>query len=107
MHQITPRFNPNHLIILPPPPSLRNTPFPLNIPQNVATHQHLYTLPIFSLQIPPHQLPTPIISTSPNLHSNRLTTPTITQHHSNRFTIALAKLSPTKIFIHHTPGIRI
>ncbi|WP_398574595.1 DnaB-like helicase C-terminal domain-containing protein, partial [Staphylococcus epidermidis] len=47
------------------------------------------------------------MSTSPNLHSNRLTTPTITQEHSTPFTIALPNLSPTKIFIHHTPPIPI
>ncbi|WP_398573773.1 DnaB-like helicase C-terminal domain-containing protein, partial [Staphylococcus epidermidis] len=42
-----------------------------------------------------------------NVHSNPLTTPTITQEHSTPFTIPLPNLSPTKIFIHHTPPIPI
>ncbi|WP_391556850.1 DnaB-like helicase C-terminal domain-containing protein, partial [Staphylococcus saprophyticus] len=75
LDQITPPFNRNHLIILPPPPSLGKTPFPLNIPQKLPTHQDHFSLPIFSLHIPADHLPTRIICNSPNLHSNHLTTP--------------------------------
>ncbi|WP_420359620.1 DnaB-like helicase C-terminal domain-containing protein, partial [Bacillus altitudinis] len=60
LHPITPPFHPNHFIILPPPPSLPKTPFPLNIPQNLPTNTH-QTLAIFTLHIAAHQLLIPIL----------------------------------------------
>ena len=48
-----------------------------------------------------------MICSSGNVDSNRLRTGTMTEEDWNRFTIAVGKLSRTKIFIDDTPGIRI
>ena len=53
------------------------------------------------------QLATRMICSSGNVDSNRLRTGTMTEEDWNRFTIAVGKLSRTKIFIDDTPGIRI
>ena len=53
------------------------------------------------------QLATRMICSSGNVDSNRLRTGMMTEEDWNRFTIAVGKLSRTKIFIDDTPGIRI
>ncbi|KTE93964.1 hypothetical protein FE68_15445, partial [Staphylococcus aureus] len=53
------------------------------------------------------QLAKRMICSSGNGDSNRLRTGTMTAEDWSRFTIAVGKLSRTKIFIDDTPGIRI
>ena len=100
-------FNRNDLIILVARPSVGKTAFALNIAQKVATHEGNYTVGIFSLEMGADQLATRMICSSGNVDSNRLRTGTMTEEDWNRFTIAVGKLSRTKIFIDDTPGIRI
>ena len=45
-----------------------------------------------------------MICSSGNVDSNRLRTGSMTEEDWNRFTIAVGKLSRTKIFIDDTPG---
>ncbi|WP_425290485.1 DnaB-like helicase C-terminal domain-containing protein, partial [Bacillus mycoides] len=90
--------------MLPPPPSLAKTTFSLNIPQNLPTKTH-QSLPIFTLHIPPHHLVIPILSPQPNIHPQTLPTPSLTSHHSPKFTIPIPTLSNPRIYIHHTPPI--
>ncbi|AVO67628.1 replicative DNA helicase [Staphylococcus aureus] len=78
-----------------------------NIAQKVATHEDMYTVGIFSLEMGADQLATRMICSSGNVDSNRLRTGTMTEEDWSRFTIAVGKLSRTKIFIDDTPGIRI
>ena len=67
----------------------------------------MYTVGIFSLEMGADQLATRMICSSGNVDSNRLRTGTMTEEDWSRFTIAVGKLSRTKIFIDDTPGIRI
>ena len=106
LDQMTAGFNRNDLIILARP-SVGKTAFALNIAQKVATHEDNYTVGIFSLEMGADQLATRMICSSGNVDSNRLRTGTMTEEDWNRFTIAVGKLSRTKIFIDDTPGIRI
>lgn len=107
LDQMTAGFNRNDLIILAARPSVGKTAFALNIAQKVATHEGNYTVGIFSLEMGADQLATRMICSSGNVDSNRLRTGTMTEEDWNRFTIAVGKLSRTKIFIDDTPGIRI
>lgn len=107
LDQMTAGFNRNDLIILAARPSVGKTAFALNIAQKVATHEGSYTVGIFSLEMGADQLATRMICSSGNVDSNRLRTGTMTEEDWNRFTIAVGKLSRTKIFIDDTPGIRI
>ncbi|UDI77025.1 replicative DNA helicase [Staphylococcus taiwanensis] len=107
LDQMTAGFNRNDLIILAARPSVGKTAFALNIAQKVATHEDSYTVGIFSLEMGADQLATRMICSSGNVDSNRLRTGTMTEEDWNRFTIAVGKLSRTKIFIDDTPGIRI
>ena len=107
LDQMTAGFNRNDLIILAARPSVGKTAFALNIAQKVATHEDNYTVGIFSLEMGADQLATRMICSSGNVDSNRLRTGTMTEEDWNRFTIAVGKLSRTKIFIDDTPGIRI
>ncbi|PTF14232.1 replicative DNA helicase [Staphylococcus devriesei] len=107
LDQMTAGFNRNDLIILAARPSVGKTAFALNIAQKVATHEGSYTVCIFSLEMGADQLATRMICSSGNVDSNRLRTGTMTEEDWNRFTIAVGKLSRTKIFIDDTPGIRI
>ncbi|ARJ50881.1 replicative DNA helicase [Staphylococcus lutrae] len=107
LDQMTAGFNRNDLIILAARPSVGKTAFALNIAQKVATHEDHYTVGIFSLEMGADQLATRMICSSGNVDSNRLRTGTMTEEDWNRFTVAVGKLSRTKIFIDDTPGIRI
>ncbi|PTI97633.1 replicative DNA helicase [Staphylococcus simulans] len=107
LDQMTAGFNRNDLIILAARPSVGKTAFALNIAQKVATHESNYTVGIFSLEMGADQLATRMICSSGNVDSNRLRTGTMTDEDWNRFTVAVGKLSKTKIFIDDTPGIRI
>ncbi|HDZ5646789.1 replicative DNA helicase [Staphylococcus aureus] len=107
LDQMTAGFNRNDLIILAARPSVGKTAFALNIAQKVATHEDMYTVGIFSLEMGADQLATRMICSSGNVDSNRLRTGTMTEEDWSRFTIAVGKLSRTKIFIDDTPGIRI
>ena len=107
LDQMTAGFNRNDLIILAARPSVGKTAFALNIAQKVATHESNYTVGIFSLEMGADQLATRMICSSGNVDSNRLRTGTMTEEDWNRFTVAVGKLSRTKIFIDDTPGIRI
>ena len=107
LDQMTAGFNRNDLIILAARPSVGKTAFALNIAQKVATHESNYTVGIFSLEMGANQLATRMICSSGNVDSNRLRTGTMTDEDWNRFTVAVGKLSKTKIFIDDTPGIRI
>ncbi|MEB7432851.1 replicative DNA helicase [Staphylococcus chromogenes] len=107
LDQMTAGFNRNDLIILAARPSVGKTAFALNIAQKVATHEAQYTVGIFSLEMGADQLATRMICSSGNVDSNRLRTGTMTEEDWNRFTVAVGKLSRTKIFIDDTPGIRI
>ncbi|PTJ49047.1 replicative DNA helicase [Staphylococcus simulans] len=107
LDQMTAGFNRNDLIILAARPSVGKTAFALNIAQKVATHESNYTVGIFSLEMSADQLATRMICSSGNVDSNRLRTGTMTDEDWNRFTVAVGKLSKTKIFIDDTPGIRI
>ena len=107
LDQMTAGFNRNDLIILAARPSVGKTAFALNIAQKVATHESNYTVGIFSLEMGADQLATRMICSSGNVDSNRLRTGTMTEEDWNRFTVAVGKLSKTKIFIDDTPGIRI
>lgn len=107
LDQMTAGFNRNDLIILAARPSVGKTAFALNIAQKVATHESNYTVGIFSLEMGADQLATRMICSSGNVDSNRLRTGTMTDVDWNRFTVAVGKLSKTKIFIDDTPGIRI
>ncbi|WP_105994054.1 replicative DNA helicase [Staphylococcus simulans] len=107
LDQMTAGFNRNDLIILAARPSVGKTAFSLNIAQKVATHESNYTVGIFSLEMGADQLATRMICSSGNVDSNRLRTGTMTEEDWNRFTVAVGKLSRTKIFIDDTPGIRI
>ncbi|MDF0031929.1 replicative DNA helicase [Staphylococcus pseudintermedius] len=107
LDQMTAGFNRNDLIILAARPSVGKTAFALNIAQKVATHEDQYTVGIFSLEMGADQLATRMICSSGNVDSNRLRTGTMTEEDWNRFTVAVGKLSRTKIFIDDTPGVRI
>ncbi len=107
LDQMTAGFNRNDLIILAARPSVGKTAFALNIAQKVATHEDQYTVGIFSLEMGAGQLATRMICSSGNVDSNRLRTGTMTEEDWNRFTVAVGKLSRTKIFIDDTPGVRI
>lgn len=107
LDQMTAVFNRNDLIILAARPSVGKTAFALNIAQKVATHEDQYTVGIFSLEMGADQLATRMICSSGNVDSNRLRTGTMTEEDWNRFTVAVGKLSRTKIFIDDTPGVRI
>ncbi|MDK3822734.1 replicative DNA helicase [Staphylococcus pseudintermedius] len=107
LDQMTAGFNRNDLIILAARPSVGKTAFALNIAQKVATHEDQYTVGIFSLEMDADQLATRMICSSGNVDSNRLRTGTMTEEDWNRFTVAVGKLSRTKIFIDDTPGVRI
>ncbi|EKU48150.1 replicative DNA helicase [Staphylococcus massiliensis] len=107
LDNMTAGFNRNDLIILAARPSVGKTAFALNIAQKVATHEDQFTVGIFSLEMGADQLATRMICSSGNVDSNRLRTGTMTEEDWNRFTIAVGKLSRTKIFIDDTPGIRI
>ncbi|MBC8674956.1 replicative DNA helicase [Staphylococcus pseudintermedius] len=107
LDQMTAGFNRNDLIILAARPSVGKTAFALNIAQKVATHEEQYTVGIFSLEMGADQLATRMICSSGNVDSNRLRTGTMTEEDWNRFTVAVGKLSRTKIFIDDTPGVRI
>lgn len=107
LDQMTAGFNRNDLIILAARPSVGKTAFALNIAQKVATHVDQYTVGIFSLEMGADQLATRMICSSGNVDSNRLRTGTMTEEDWNRFTVAVGKLSRTKIFIDDTPGVRI
>ncbi|EJD5672713.1 replicative DNA helicase [Staphylococcus pseudintermedius] len=107
LDQMTAGFNRNDLIILAARPSVGKTAFALNIAQKVATHEDQYTVGIFSLEMGADQLATRMICSSGNVDSNRLRTGTMTEEDWNRFTVAIGKLSRTKIFIDDTPGVRI
>ncbi|MDU0996683.1 MAG: replicative DNA helicase, partial [Staphylococcus lugdunensis] len=107
LDQMTAGFNRNDLIIIAARPSVGKTAFALNIAQKVAVHEDNYTVGIFSLEMGADQLATRMICSSGNVDSNRLRTGTMTEEDWNRFTIAVGKLSRTKIFIDDTPGIRI
>lgn len=107
LDQMTAGFNRNDLIILAARPSVGKTAFALNITQKVATHEDQYTVGIFSLEMGADQLATRMICSSGNVDSNRLRTGTMTEEDWNRFTVAVGKLSRTKIFIDDTPGVRI
>ncbi|EHA6096060.1 replicative DNA helicase [Staphylococcus pseudintermedius] len=107
LDQMTAGFNRNDLIILAARPSVGKTAFALNIVQKVATHEDQYTVGIFSLEMGADQLATRMICSSGNVDSNRLRTGTMTEEDWNRFTVAVGKLSRTKIFIDDTPGVRI
>lgn len=107
LDQMTAGFNRNDLVILAARPSVGKTAFALNIAQKVATHESNYTVGIFSLEMGADQLATRMICSSGNVDSNRLRTGTMTDEDWNRFTVAVGKLSKTKIFIDDTPGIRI
>lgn len=107
LDQMTAGFNRNDLIILAARPSVGKTAFALNIAQKVATHESNYIVGIFSLEMGADQLATRMICSSGNVDSNRLRTGTMTDEDWNRFTVAVGKLSKTKIFIDDTPGIRI
>ncbi|UAS27898.2 replicative DNA helicase [Staphylococcus pseudintermedius] len=107
LDQMTASFNRNDLIILAARPSVGKTAFALNIAQKVATHEDQYTVGIFSLEMGADQLATRMICSSGNVDSNRLRTGTMTEEDWNRFTVAVGKLSRTKIFIDDTPGVRI
>ncbi|GEP85740.1 Replicative DNA helicase [Staphylococcus piscifermentans] len=107
LDQMTAGFNRNDLIILAARPSVGKTAFALNIAQKVATNEGNYTVGIFSLEMGADQLATRMICSSGNVDSNRLRTGTMTEEDWNRFTVAVGKLSRTKIFIDDTPGIRI
>ena len=107
LDQMTAGFNRNDLIILAARPSVGKTAFALNIAQKVATNEAQYTVGIFSLEMGADQLATRMICSSGNVDSNRLRTGEMTEEDWNRFTIAVGKLSRTKIFIDDTPGIRV
>ncbi|EIO0085389.1 replicative DNA helicase [Staphylococcus pseudintermedius] len=107
LDQMTAGFNRNDLIILAARPSVGKTAFALNIAQKVATHEDQYTVGIFSLEMGADQLATRMICSSGNVDSNRLRMGTMTEEDWNRFTVAVGKLSRTKIFIDDTPGVRI
>ncbi|HAR6474455.1 TPA: replicative DNA helicase [Staphylococcus pseudintermedius] len=107
LDQMTAGFNRNDLIILAARPSVGKTAFALNIAQKVATHEDQYTVGIFSLEMGADQLATRMICSSGNVDSNRLRTGTMTEEDWNRFTVAVGKLSRTKIFIDDTPSVRI
>ena len=107
LDQMTAGFNRNDLIILAARPSVGKTAFALNIAQKVATHEDHFSVGIFSLEMGADQLATRMICSSGNVDSNRLRTGMMTEEDWNRFTIAVGKLSRTKIFIDDTPGIRI
>ncbi|ELN1776830.1 replicative DNA helicase [Staphylococcus pseudintermedius] len=107
LDQMTAGFNRNDLIILAARPSVGKTAFALNIAQKVATHEDQYTVGIFSLEMGADQLATRMICSSGNVDSNRLRTGTMTEEDWNRFTVAVGKLSRTKIFIDDTPDVRI
>ncbi|MDC6327160.1 replicative DNA helicase [Staphylococcus auricularis] len=107
LDQMTTGFNRNDLIILAARPSVGKTAFALNIAQKVATNEAQYTVGIFSLEMGADQLATRMICSSGNVDSNRLRTGEMTEEDWNRFTIAVGKLSRTKIFIDDTPGIRV
>lgn len=107
LDQMTAGFNRNDLIILAARPSVGKTAFALNIAQKVATHEDQYTVGIFSLEMGADQLATRMICSSGNVDSNRLRTGTMTEEDWSRFTVAVGKLSRTKIFIDDTPGVRI
>ena len=96
---MTAGFNRNDLIILAARPSVGKTAFALNIAQKVATHEDNYTVGIFSLEMGADQLATRMICSSGNVDSNRLRTGTMTEEDWNRFTIAVGKLSRTKILL--------
>ena len=107
LDQMTAGFNRNDLIILAARPSVGKTAFALNIAQKVATHEDHFSVGIFSLEMGADQLATRMICSSGNVDSTRLRTGMMTEEDWNRFTIAVGKLSRTKIFIDDTPGIRI
>ncbi len=107
LDQMTAGFNRNDLIIIAARPSVGKTAFALNIAQQVATHQDLYSVGIFSLEMGADQLATRMICSTGNVDSNRLRTGSMTEEDWSRFTVAVGKLSRTKIFIDDTPGIRI
>ena len=58
LDQMTAGFNRNDLIIIAARPSVGKTAFALNIAQQVATHQDLYSVGIFSLEMGADQLAT-------------------------------------------------
>ncbi|RXK18532.1 replicative DNA helicase [Macrococcus sp. DPC7161] len=104
---MTAGFNRNDLIIIAARPSVGKTAFALNIAQQVAVHDDNYSVGIFSLEMGADQLATRMICSTGNVDSNRLRTGTMDADDWKRFTVAIAKLSKTKIFIDDTPGIRI
>ena len=57
----------------------------------------MFTVGIFSLEMGADQLATRMICSSGNVDSNRLRTGTMTEEDWSRFTIAVGKLSKTKI----------
>lgn len=59
----------------------------------------MYTVGIFSLEMGADQLATRMICSSGNVDSNRLRTGTMTEEDWSRFTIAVGKLSRTKILL--------
>ena len=67
---MTAGFNRNDLIILAARPSV-GTAFAPNIAQKVATHEDMYTVGIFSLEMGADQLATRMICSSGNVDSNR------------------------------------
>ncbi|TDM13583.1 replicative DNA helicase [Macrococcus bovicus] len=107
LDKMTAGFNRNDLIIIAARPSVGKTAFALNIAQQVATHDNNYSVAIFSLEMGADQLATRMICSTGNVDSNRLRTGTMENEDWNRFTVAIGKLSRTKIFIDDTPGIRI
>lgn len=59
----------------------------------------MYTVGIFSLEMGADRLATRMICSSGNVDSNRLRTGTMTEEDWSRFTIAVGKLSRTKILL--------
>lgn len=107
LDKMTAGFNRNDLIIIAARPSVGKTAFALNIAQQVATHDDNYSVAIFSLEMGAEQLATRMICSTGNVDSNRLRVGEMNNEDWNRFTVAVGKLSKTKIFIDDTPGIRI
>ena len=93
---MTAGFNRNDLIILAARPSVGKTAFALNIAQKVATHEDMYTVGIFSLEMGADQLATRMICSSGNVDSNRLRTGTMTEEDWSRFTIAVGSYHELK-----------
>src|SRR5699024_2711175 len=87
LDKMTAGFNRNDLIIIAARPSVGKT--------------------AFALKMGADQLATRMICSTGNVDSNRLRTGSMTEEDWSRFTVAVGKLSRTKIFIDDTPGIRI